>query len=160
MKQRELALPPKIKARVEKRLEEIKLQARSVEIEGLFDALRRPEDFAEARATLIVRCSKMQELLRETTKVLIDYQTSLRNSRPPFHAEYLLHLLLAKAEREAAIGDLVEEYHQIMRRFGKRYADVWFCKQVGFSIWPFVRRALARAAAFAWLSRVLRYLIS
>jgi hypothetical protein len=160
MKQREPVLPPEIKARVEERLEEIKRQVRSDEVERLCNALQRPEDFAEARAALKVRCARMRELVGEMTRILVEYETNLRNSRPPFHAEYVLHLLLAKAEREAVIGDLVEEYHQIMHRFGKRYADAWFCKQVGFSIWPFVRRALARAAAFAWLSRVLRYLIS
>jgi hypothetical protein len=81
-------------------------------------------------------------------------------SRPPANAEYLLHLVLQKEERDAVIGDLNEEYGYILNRFGRPRADIWFYKQVFQSVWPFLRRAIARAATVVWLSRLLRQLIS
>jgi hypothetical protein len=81
-------------------------------------------------------------------------------SRPPFNAEYLLYLLLRREERDTVIGDLVEEYAQIRKRFGGRRASVWFYKEVAFSIWPFFRRAVVRIGTFVWLGRLLQQLIS
>src|SRR5690348_16686499 len=52
-------------------------------------------------------------------------QIALDNSRPPFEAEYVLYLILGKEERAAVIGDLVEEYRLILRRFGRRRANIW-----------------------------------
>jgi len=81
-------------------------------------------------------------------------------ARPPFNAEYVLHLLLRKEEREVVIGDLVECYGEILGRFGKRHADIWFYKQVTGSLLPLFRRALLRIGALVWLGRILRRLIS
>lgn len=80
--------------------------------------------------------------------------------RPPFNAEYLLYLLLRKEEREVVIGDLIEEYVDIERRFGERHANFWFYKQVAGSLWPLLRRTLLKLGALVWLDRVLRRLIS
>jgi hypothetical protein len=80
--------------------------------------------------------------------------------RPPFNAEYVLHLLLRKDEREVVIGDLIEEYGNILERFNKHRADLWFYKQVAGSLLPLLRRALVRIGAFVWLGRILRRLIS
>jgi hypothetical protein len=124
-------------------------------IHDFLDELRSPQDFRNAEAVILARGSELCTLIQETTKAVLAHKAKPSNSRPPFHAEYVLHLLLAKHEREALIGDLLEEYEQILHRFGKRYADVWFYKQVAFSIWPFVRRLLARVGTFLWLSRFI-----
>jgi hypothetical protein len=78
----------------------------------------------------------------------------------PLNAEYLLYLFLRKEEREALIGDLAECYGEVIRRFGKVRADIWFYKQVAGSLFPLIRRAVLRVAALAWLGRALRRLIS
>ncbi len=80
--------------------------------------------------------------------------------RPPFNAEYILYLFLRREERDEVIGDLIESYGQVVRRFGKRRADVWFCKQVAGSLLPLLRQSLLRLGAFVWLGRILRRLIS
>jgi hypothetical protein len=82
------------------------------------------------------------------------------SSRPPFNAEYVLHLLLKRDEREIVIGDLLECYGQLVLRFNKRRADIWFYKQVIGSLLPLLRRALLRIGALVWLGRILRRLIS
>ena len=81
-------------------------------------------------------------------------------TRPPVNAEYVLYLLLQKEERTAVIGDLVECYSQMVQRFDKRRADIWFYKQVAGSLLPLLRRALLKIGAFIWLGRVLQRLIS
>jgi hypothetical protein len=86
--------------------------------------------------------------------------SALGPARPPFKAEYWLYLLLGKEEREAVIGDLLEEYGTIKLRFNKQYADIWYYKQVGGSLFPLVRRTLLRIGALVWLGRILRRLIS
>jgi hypothetical protein len=83
-----------------------------------------------------------------------------RLPRPPINAEYILYLLLRKEEREVVIGDLLECYGQMVRRFDKRRADIWFYKQVGGSLLPLLRRALLKIGALVWLGRILRRLIS
>ncbi|HEY0348402.1 MAG TPA: hypothetical protein VGC60_09645 [Pyrinomonadaceae bacterium] len=85
---------------------------------------------------------------------------SLSAPRPPANAEYLLYLLLPKEDQEVAIGDLVELYGSILKRFGKRRADFWFYKQVAGSLLPLLRRALLRIGSLVWLSRAVRRLIS
>ena len=81
-------------------------------------------------------------------------------ARPPFNAEYVLYLLLRKEERDVVIGDLIEEYGRVLERFNKRRADIWFSKQVGGCLLPFLRRALIRIGALVWLGRILRRLVS
>lgn len=80
--------------------------------------------------------------------------------RPPFNAEYLLYFLLSKKDRKILIGDLIEEYGDVLGRFNKRRADIWFYKQVAGSLLPLLRHSLLRLGALVWLGRVLRRLIS
>jgi hypothetical protein len=149
MKQPESQWPPEINSRFKYLLAE----ARSVH--AFLDELSGPQDWRNAQAVILARGKNLCTLMQETTEAVLAYNATVGNSRAPFHAEYLLHLLLAKQEREALIGDLLEEYKQIVHYFGKRYADIWFYKQVAFSIWPFVRRIVTRAAALLWLSRFI-----
>lgn len=80
--------------------------------------------------------------------------------RPPLNAEYVLYLFLRREEREAVIGDLVESYDRIVRRFNKRRGDIWFYKQVIGSVFPLARRTFLRIAGLVWLGRIFRRLIS
>ena len=80
--------------------------------------------------------------------------------RPPFNGEYLLYLFLKREEREEVIGDLIESYGRVVRRFGLRRANIWFYKQVAGSLFPLARRALLRIGTLVWLGRFLRRLIS
>src|SRR5215208_8126888 len=71
--------------------------------------------------------------------VVIESANSLNNSlltekkhdtRPPKFAEYLLYFFLSKSERVYLIGDLNEEYTQVLAKFGNKKAKYWFYKQV------------------------------
>ena len=86
--------------------------------------------------------------------------TALSSPRPPFDAEYLLHLCLAEDDRETVIGDLLESYVRVFGRFNKRRADIWFYKQVFSFIFPLFRRALLKIGALIWLGLILRRLFS
>jgi hypothetical protein len=96
----------------------------------------------------------------ELTRAKRTAQRESTSPRPPLNAEYLLYLLLRGDEREALIGDLVEVYGQVLRRFGKRRADFWFCKQVFGSLWPLLRRTFLKISALVWLGRIVRRFIS
>lgn len=84
----------------------------------------------------------------------------IKPSRPPFNAEYLLYLFLHKDERDSVIGDLIESHAQVVARFNKRRGDIWFYKQVAFSLFPLVCRAVLKIGGLVRLGRVLRRLIS
>lgn len=79
--------------------------------------------------------------------------------RPPVNGEFALHLLLSKDEQEAVIGDLIERYGQKCERFGEQRAKLWFYCEVLRSVWPLLRRAIARVgglvAASEWIRRHL-----
>jgi len=114
------------------------------------------KDLADFNAKILskVLSEKLRRALgSETTTVPVA-------ARPPFNAEYLLHILLPSEEREFVIGDLIEEYSQVFERFGKRRADTWFYKQVAGSLLPLLRRTILRIGALVWLGRILRRLIS
>jgi len=81
-------------------------------------------------------------------------------TRPPFNAEYVLYLLLRREERDEIVGDLIEAYGKVLKRFDKRRADMWFYKQVIGSLVPLFWRAVLRIGALVWVGRVLRRFIS
>lgn len=154
MKRRKPTLSHEMRAMIDVRLDQLMVTAVAIDLKSssISDGL----DAFTVRDRLIA----MRGLVEDARTLVEDIKIYLANSRPPFHAEYLLHLSLTKEERDAVIGDMVEEHNQLVQRFGKRYADVWFYKQVGWSIWPLARRMLMRVAALVWISRFLRSLIS
>lgn len=91
-----------------------------------------------------------------STRQSIDSTDRTDLTRPPVNAEYVLHLLLRKDERDVLIGDLIEDYGTLVERFNKRRADIWFYKQVAGSLLPLLRRALLRIGALVWVSQILR----
>jgi hypothetical protein len=116
-----------------------------------------PDESAEAKAREIFSLVFLLWLLGLLGSIK---KGALSPTRPPVNAEYLLYLFLGKEEREAVIGDLVEEYGTIKLRFNKQCADIWYYKQVAGSLLPLLRRALLRIGAVVWLGRILRRLIS
>jgi hypothetical protein len=76
----------------------------------------------------------------------------------PKLGQYLLYLLLSKKDREYLIGDLDEEYLEVLAKFGRRWADIWYYKQVVASAWPLIRKAAGLgllASLGAWIRRFI-----
>jgi hypothetical protein len=95
------------------------------------------------------------ELLRPTEATL---DTS---ASPPSHAEYLLYLVLDRVERDAVIGDLLEEYRlRVLPRFGPRKAIVWYWSEVLRSILPFLWCRLKRIVKWTFLAELLHRLVT
>ena len=117
-----------------------------------------PDDFASISATDRNLALELIDLLGIAETLIKEVAALVSNPRPPVFAEYVLYLVLDKEEREVVIGDLVQEYNHITQRFGKRRADIWFYKQVMWSLWPLLRRTAVRCAGFVWLARLLRRL--
>jgi transcriptional regulator with XRE-family HTH domain len=80
-------------------------------------------------------------------------QATETQRRPPKFAEYLLYFFLTKSERINLIGDTEEEYSEVLKKFGRRKADVWFYKQVFDSLRPLIRRSIAKAGLVIWVVR-------
>lgn len=77
---------------------------------------------------------------------------------PPLNAKFLLHLLLEKKDKEAVIGDLVEDYGKLQQEFGHRRANIWFYKQVASFIYPLLRRFVAKVGGLIVIGEWLRKL--
>lgn len=75
---------------------------------------------------------------------------------PPKRAEYLAYLFLPRTNRENLLGDLTEEYPSIVAKFGKRGAQVYFYKQVVWSIWPLVKNSVIKWGLFGWVVELIR----
>ena len=64
---------------------------------------------------------------------------------PPVAGRYLLDLMLPRKHRESLVGDIEQEYRmEILPRYGRRWASIWFWKQV---IWEIVPGLYLRFAA-------------
>lgn len=56
---------------------------------------------------------------------------------PPWIAEYLLYFFMTREDRDNILGDLREEYAEVLSRFGNKGARIWFHKQAISSLLPF-----------------------
>jgi hypothetical protein len=77
--------------------------------------------------------------------------------QPPPYGERFLYLVLSKEERENLIGDLAEEFAALQARHGRKFAKVWYWKQVCGSLLPLIRRAVRwglLASAVEWFRRL------
>jgi len=83
-----------------------------------------------------------------------------RSPSPPLNAEYILHLFLKADERDALIGDLLERYSGKCEHFGERRAKVWFYGEVLRSLWPLLKRLIARASGLIALGEWIRRHVS
>ena len=94
-------------------------------------------------------------------KRLIIYYASRRENaskiaESPKFAEYLIYFILSKQDRVNLIGDLEEEYGEVLKKFGRKAASVWYYKQVFTSIRPVVWNRLVRWGAIAWIGDWIR----
>lgn len=64
----------------------------------------------------------------------------------PRNAEFLFYLFLDPKNCDALVGDLVERYKLIHKKFGRRRANFWYWWQTAISLGPIVS---------AWLKRVV-----
>jgi hypothetical protein len=67
--------------------------------------------------------------------------------RPPLDAEFLLHMVLPEDRIDDAIGDLDERFTKKVERLGITRANIWYCKQVTCSIWPYAKAAASRMSS-------------
>ncbi|HEY0738867.1 MAG TPA: hypothetical protein VGD69_28365 [Herpetosiphonaceae bacterium] len=65
------------------------------------------------------------------------------NQTTPTFAKSLF-FFLASWEREMLIGDLEEERDEILKKFGKRQAEIWYWQQVATSFWPLLIATIKR----------------
>jgi len=64
---------------------------------------------------------------------------SAASETPPQFAKYLIYLLIPRNNREAILGDLEEDFHEVKREFGLRKAKFHYRVQVLRSIWPMIK---------------------
>lgn len=85
-------------------------------------------------------------------------RTELReavNVEPPVRPLYLLALALPRADREKMIGDLTEEYHELIPRFGVRRANLYLWVRVTKELWPLILKGWEKVKKiWKWLIAV------
>lgn len=64
---------------------------------------------------------------------------SVASETPPQFAKYLIYLLIPRNNREAILGDLEEDFHEVKREFGLRKAKFHYRVEVLRSIWPMIK---------------------
>lgn len=64
---------------------------------------------------------------------------------PVFALRLLRHLPMDGTIRDAVEGDLTEGYSAICKKAGRRKADLWYCRQVLTSCWPFIVNVVRKA---------------
>lgn len=110
---------------------------------------------------------KIKELLAASAPNGIDSQSeeeptveSVGLPNPPRKAEYILYLFLRKDEREAVIGDLLENYSSNLKRFGARPAKLLLYTEVLRSLWPLFRRLATKVTGLLALGEWIRRHVS
>lgn len=78
---------------------------------------------------------------------------------PPKFATYFLYLFLTKGERVYLVGDLEEEFFEVVAKFGRLRARIWFYKQVMSSLAPLLWRTITKVRLIVSLVEIYsRYL--
>ncbi len=86
-----------------------------------------------------------------------DQNSSSPPPQPPPYGERFLYLMLSKEDRENLIGDLAEEFAALQVRHGRKFAKVWYWKQVCGSLLPLIKRVVRwglLASAVEWFRRL------
>jgi hypothetical protein len=83
----------------------------------------------------------------------------LKQVHPPKFAQYLLYLFMKKKERDGLLGDLQQEYVEVLANFGHWRAKVWYYKQVFSSLRPLIARGIVKLTAIAALVKLLRRVV-
>jgi hypothetical protein len=126
--------------------------ARCLQIEPEIESFLKELYFDDAARLTTIHVA--EGVTREYPSTLVQHPT------PPQFAEYILYLLLTKAERVYLIGDLTEEFNQVLEKFGAKRAKLWYHKQVLTSVSPLLYRWLTRlksvVAVLELLERLFR----
>ena len=107
----------------------------------------------QVRKTLFVFSTRLTFLLDDLSGI-----SSESLSMPPQLGECILLLVLSKDERINIPGDLAEEYIGIAKKHGKRFAKIWYYKQVMASAWPIIWKALrwgVWVSIGAWIRKLI-----
>ncbi len=81
---------------------------------------------------------------------------------PPRMGEYVLYLFVKKEYRESLLGDLEQDYQEVLEKFGVRKAKFWYYAKVAQTIGPLIRPTLKRFfkwSAVAWIGDNIRRFI-
>lgn len=79
--------------------------------------------------------------------------------RPLDMSQAFLGLLLPKKNRDGLLGDLTEEYQELLESDGKRTALIWFYKQILTSLWPTLQnlvRVLMKCGFIVMMEEAIR----
>ena len=72
-----------------------------------------------------------------------------------------MYFLLGRKVRHEVIGDLVEEYaEEVLPKFGRRSANLWFWKQTIGSVFAMMPSRLLKFFAFRWLFDYVKHMLS
>jgi len=71
--------------------------------------------------------------------------------QPPLGPKFLLKTFLGKERRDEQIGDLVEEYQEVLEEYGEGHARFWFWMQTLRSLFPHAGR---------WIEKIIEKLTS
>ena len=80
---------------------------------------------------------------------------------PPQRAEFVLYLVLNADDRDAIIGDLLEDYSErVLPRFGQRKADFWYTTQVLKSLIPLLWKRLRQIGKWAVIADLVQRVLA
>jgi len=98
---------------------------------------------------------------RELLSIEFEREPSMPSSLAlPINAEFILHIFLKTDELDAVVGDLLEKYKKKWERFGPRRAKFWFYSEVLRSLWPLLKRLVAKAGGLLALGEWIRRHVS
>lgn len=85
--------------------------------------------------------------------------TQATQRRPPKFAEYLLHFFIPREQRAYTLGDLEQEYGEVLDKFGPRPARLFYYGQAARSLRPYLQRSIRRVRSLLWLIDIIRSII-
>ena len=77
-------------------------------------------------------------------------------AEPPQFADFMLTLMLSEAKGDAIIGDRNERFEQDCQRFGAERARGIYWGRALISMWPLIRRVVARAIRWGIIAEYAR----
>lgn len=104
--------------------------------------------------TLILMVTDKKRIVSFVRSLTMPWPLAEGEAKPSRRAVYLLYLLLPKAARTSAIGDMEEEYACNCLRFGPKRANLLVWAEVIRSLWPLLKRVgviLFKWGALGWL---------
>ncbi|MCQ8118212.1 permease prefix domain 2-containing transporter [Methylomonas rosea] len=122
-----------------------KLESLAVFIEETNDELvyRLNKQRIELEALRVKNRMQLQKLYL-LLNLVVFRKNSESFAKPPKIAEYILYLFIPKANRNAILGDLEEDYREVYKKFGLKKAQFFYWWQLIISIWPFISAGILK----------------